>query len=173
MNQSLNESMMQLSYILKQFFIGLIASLYVLGCQPTSDEGEGEHSQAKSREPEVLYYFTLSDYVDRELLLEFERRTGVQVIVDTFSSNEELMAKVQSGATGYDVVVPSDFMASIMARQGLLAELDVAKIPNVLFIAENLRSLPFDPEQRFTIPYLWGTVGIGYDSTIIQTPPES
>ena len=121
----------------------------------------------------TLHYFTWSDYVGPELLAEFERRHGVHVVVDTFSSNEELLAKLQGGATGYDVTVPSDFMAAIMIQQGLVAELDPTKLPNAATLEDHLQHLPFDPTQRFAIPYLWGTVGIGYDSAVVSTPPDS
>ncbi len=139
----------------------LCATLFA--CQPSSD--------GDSRK--TLYYFTWSDYVGPELLEEFERQTGSKVVVDTFSSNEELLAKLQSGASGYDVTVPSDFMVSVMLKQGLLAELDPARIPNARQLARGLEKLPVDPDHRYSVPYLWGTVGIGYDSSVIQTPPDS
>ncbi len=124
-------------------------------------------------EQKTLHYFTWSDYVGPELLAEFERRHGVKVVVDTFSSNEELLAKLQGGATGYDVTVPSDFMAAIMIQQGLVAELDPALLPNAATLEDHLQRLPVDPTQRYAIPYLWGTVGIGYDSAVISPPPDS
>jgi spermidine/putrescine-binding protein len=120
-----------------------------------------------------LHYFTWSDYVSPDLLKEFEREHGVKVIVDTFSSNEELLAKLQSGASGYDVTVPSDFMVSTMITQGLLAELDPAVIPNTSFLESHLQRPAFDPEHRYAVPYLWGTVGIGYDSSVLTTAPDS
>jgi len=83
------------------------------------------------------------------------------------------LAKVQSGATGYDVVVPSDFMVSIMAQQGLLAKLDHVRIPNYQFIEPFLTNLPFDPQQEYAVPYLWGTVGVGYNSDVVKEPPTS
>ena len=121
----------------------------------------------------VLHYFTWSDYVGPEIIREFERREQVKVVIDTFSSNEELLAKLQSGATGYDVAVPSDFMVAIMIQQGLLSELDQAALPNTTQLEPHLQTLPFDPERRYSVPYLWGTVGIGYDSAAISTPPDS
>jgi spermidine/putrescine transport system substrate-binding protein len=121
----------------------------------------------------TLHYFTWSDYIGEELLSEFERQHNVKVVVDTFSSNEELLAKLQSGATGYDVTVPSDFMVSIMAKQGLLAEMHLDKIPNAGLLTERFQRIPADPDHRYSIPYLWGTVGIGYDSDSIAPPPES
>lgn len=143
------------------------ASCLFLGCQPAPEDGQKPTPQA------TLYYFTWSDYAGPEVVAEFEKREGVRVVVDTFGSNEELLAKLQSGAVGYDVVVPSDFMVSIMARQGLLAELDLEKIPNASRLLDQLQHLPFDPEHRHSIPYLWGTVGIGYDSEAVPSPPDS
>lgn len=151
--------------------LGLLMGWLLWGCQPDS-EPTSRTSQPSTSE-EFLYYFTWSDYVDQELLAGFTRKTGVQVRVDTFSSNEELLAKVQSGARGYDVVVPSDFMASIMAKEGLLATLNPDRIPNAELIEPFLRNLPFDPNFKHALPYLWGTVGIGYDSSVIPTPPTS
>ncbi len=144
----------------------LMALLCLSGCEFGPD---GEPRGGR----QTLYYFTWSDYVDRELLADFERRHNVKVVADTFSSNEELLAKLQSGAGGYDVAVPSDFMVSVMDQQGLLAELDRSKIPNVRLLSDRLRGLPFDPENRHSIPYLWGTVGIAYDSDVIGSPPDS
>lgn len=129
--------------------------------------------QASENSPQTLYYFTWSDYVGPNLIEEFERQAGAKVVVDTFGSNEELLAKLQSGATGYDVAVPSDFMVSIMMKLGLLADLNLASIPNADLLLDRLQRLPFDPGHRYSIPYLWGTVGIGYDSSVISTPPDS
>ena len=148
------------------------ALVFVLSCENSQDLGS-RVSNATSSSSDVLYYFTWSDYTDSELLLDFEQKTGVKVVVDTFSSNEELLAKVQGGASGYDVVVPSDFMAGVMSKLGLLADLDLNKIPNVTFLEDHLKGLPFDPVHRHAVPYLWGTVGIGYDSQAFPTPPKS
>jgi len=158
-------------------FVRVLACLIILvgglvGCgEGHTEDASNDSSSVKT--PKELYYFTWSDYVDQTLLDGFEQQTGVKVVVDTFSSNEELLAKVQSGATGYDVAVPSDFMVSIMTRQQLLAKLDYRRIPNYQFIESFLKDLPFDPEQQYAVPYLWGTVGIGYDSTTISEPPTS
>jgi spermidine/putrescine-binding protein len=116
---------------------------------------------------------TWTDYVDAELLQAFERRTGTHVVVDTFSSNEELLAKLQSGALGYDVAVPSDYMVSILIHEGLLAELDLTRIPNARDLVPVLERLPADPEHRYAVPYVWGTVGIGYDASVVTPQPDS
>ena len=151
--------------------IFLVFPFLLLGCGLSEDE---ESDVPRAQEPsQVLYYFTWSDYADSTLLTDFEERTGVRVVVDTFSSNEELLAKVQSGASGYDVVVPSDFMAGVMAKLGLLAELDSQIISNATLLEEHLQGLSFDPNQQYAIPYLWGTVGIGYDADVFPIPPKS
>lgn len=134
--------------------------------------GQGMGGESGEKRP-VLHYFTWSDYVGPEIIAEFERREQVKVVIDTFSSNEELLAKLQSGATGYDVAVPSDFMVAIMVRQGLLQELDAAAMPNASFLEPHLQVLPFDPHRQYSVPYLWGTVGIGYDSAVITSAPDS
>jgi spermidine/putrescine-binding protein len=137
------------------------------GCSESSTPSES------NPRPATLYYFTWSDYVDPESVVKFEKTRGVRVVVDTFSSNEELLAKIQTGMTGYDVVAPSDFMAGLMGRLGLLTELDLEKIPNVQHLEPHLQQLPFDPTHRFAIPYLWGTVGIGYNADVVTNSPTS
>ncbi len=159
-----------------QLFILHLSFCILCACQPAPEDGPKKTPRTWSAAhgaQRTLHYFTWSDYVGPELIESFEEQSGVKVVVDTFSSNEELLAKLQSGATGYDVVVPSDFMVAIMIGQGLLAELDIAKIPNAELIADNLQHLAFDPTHRYSVPYLWGTVGIGYDSTVFPTPPDS
>jgi spermidine/putrescine-binding protein len=163
-----NEKMKKLN--MTQFVLAALLCAASLACQPAPDDGKKPAPKAGSP---TLYYFTWTDYVSPELLESFERRTGAKVVVDTFSSNEELLAKLQSGASGYDVTVPSDFMVSVMIQQGLLAELDLAQIPNAQLLADSLQRLPVDPAHRYSVPYLWGTVGIGYDSSVILTPPDS
>ncbi|MGZ9275307.1 MAG: polyamine ABC transporter substrate-binding protein [Nitrospira sp.] len=146
------------------FLLGVAGCLSACGQSPAGD--------STASRP-VLHYFTWSDYVGPEIIQEFERREQVNVVIDTFSSNEELLAKLQSGATGYDVAVPSDFMVAIMIQQGLLSELDQQELPNAALLEPHLQALHFDPERRYSVPYLWGTVGIGYDSAVIPTAPDS
>ena len=139
----------------------------VMACSP-SQEGTG--GKAKSV---TLHLFTWSDYTEETVVKEFERRFGVKVVTDTFGSNEELLAKLQGGAAGYDVVVPSDYMVSILIKQGLLAGLDRGKIPNLAHVYKHLKGLYYDPQNTYSVPYLWGTTGIGYNADLVKPPPES
>lgn len=146
-----------------------IAILLWNGC----DRAHETNQQGSTGATATLHYFTWSDYVSPELIHEFEQAHRARVVVDTFSSNEELLAKLQGGASGYDVTVPSDFMVSIMAAQGMLAELDPTALPNLKALEPHLQHPAFDPTHRYAVPYLWGTVGIGYDSAVVMPAPDS
>jgi len=147
----------------------LVAAAGVLtilaACSPASDSGKAK--------PVTLHLFTWSDYTEESVVRQFEERFGVKVVTDTFGSNEELLAKLQGGAAGYDVVVPSDYMVSILVKQGRLAELDLAKIPNLAHVFPHLKGLYYDPKNTHSIPYLWGTTGIGYNADLVSPPPDS
>ena len=146
------------------FLALVLASL--MACSPAS-EGKGD------KKPVTLHLFTWSDYTEETAAKEFEQKFGIKVVTDTFGSNEELLAKMQGGASGYDITVPSDYMVSIMVKQGLLAEIDPSKIPNLAQVYKHLKGLYYDPKNTYSIPYLWGTTGIGYNSDVVQTPPDS
>lgn len=111
-----------------------------------------------------LYVYNWSDFIGKTTISDFEREFKVKVIYDTYSSNEELLAKLQSGAKGYDVIVPSDYMVQVMGKLGFLVPLDLGRIPNLRHLEPTFQRLPFDPENRYSIPYLWGTNGIGYNA---------
>jgi len=144
---------------------GVAFFLLLAACSPASDSGKAK--------PVTLHLFTWSDYTEETVVRQFEERFGVKVVTDTFGSNEELLAKLQGGAAGYDVVVPSDYMVSILVKQGLLAELDQAKIPNLAHVFTHLKGLYYDPKNTYSIPYLWGTTGIGYNADLVSPPPDS
>jgi spermidine/putrescine-binding protein len=110
----------------------------------------------------TLYLYNWDNYMDAAVLKDFEKEFGVRVVEDKYASNEELLAKLQTGASGYDVAVPSDYAVRIMARQGLLAPLDHARLPNLKHLAARFRNPAYDPGLKNSVPYLWGTTGLGY-----------
>lgn len=126
-----------------------------------------------SRLSSSVSFYNWGDYIDPDVLSMFEEECGVSVIYDTFSSNEDLLAKLQGGASGYDLIVPSDYMLEIMIQLGLLKELDHANIPNLAHISENFLDQPFDPGNIYSVPYMWGVAGIGYDADVVTEPPTS
>lgn len=111
---------------------------------------------------EKLHFYNWDNYIDPQVLKGFEREFGVRVIEDKFASNEELLAKLQVGGGGYDVIVPSDYAVRIMIRQKLLASLDYGRIPNLKHLDTRFRDPAYDTGLRYSVPYLWGTTGIGY-----------
>src|SRR5947209_3615412 len=114
-----------------QILVSFILAVVLAACSP----GGNEQGKAK---PVTLHLFTWSDYTEETAVKQFEERFGVKVATDTFGSNEELLVKLQGGASGYDVVVPSDHMVSILIKQWLLAELDPPKIHNLAHVYNQL-----------------------------------
>jgi len=117
-----------------------------------------------------LNLYGWSEYVPTALLEGFTQETGIEVTYDTYSSNEELLAKLQAGASGYDVIIPSDYTVVIMIKQGMLEEIDVSQIPNFQNVAEPLKNPYFDPGNKYTVPYQWGTVGLVVDTSQVTRP---
>jgi spermidine/putrescine transport system substrate-binding protein len=120
-----------------------------------------------------LHFFNWSDYMDEAILTQFEEECGVKVIMDIYTSNEEMIAKVQAGNSGYDVVIPSDYAVQIMINSDLLHPLDMANIPNFANIKPSLKGMYYDPENAYSIPYQWGTTGIAYNVTAYPEAPDS
>lgn len=111
------------------------------------------------------------EYIDTDLITEFEQATGIKVNYTTAESNEALYAKL-AGAN-YDVIVPSDYMISQLIEEDMLAELNYDNIPNFSKIDDRFKNLSYDPENKYTVPYTWGTLGIIYNSTMVDEPITS
>jgi spermidine/putrescine-binding protein len=122
---------------------------------------------------DVLNLYAWSEYVPQQLLDDFSEQTGIRVNYDTYSSNEELLAKLQAGASGYDVIIPSDYIVTIMIHQGMLEELDLSQIPNFANVGEDFKDPYFDPGNKYSVPYQWGTTGLLYDPTAVPFEPQS
>ena len=116
----------------------------------------------------TLNVYNWGEYIDLSVLPEFEKETGIKVNYTTYASNEEMYAKVSSGAASYDVVIPSDYMIAKLIEEDMLAELDFSNIPNYQYIGEDYRGLQYDPENKFSVPYSWGTTVIMYNKTVVD-----
>ncbi|WP_046175811.1 ABC transporter substrate-binding protein [Domibacillus indicus] len=117
----------------------------------------------------TLTVYNWGDYIDAELIDRFEEETGIKVIYETFDSNEAMMTKIEQGGTTYDVAVPSEYMIEKMREQDLLYPIDHSRLPNLMYIDERFMDLPFDPGNRYSIPYFWGTVGILYNTDKVKS----
>jgi len=112
-------------------------------------------------EPKKLNLFIWSEYLDPALVTQFEKENECKVVIELYEDPESMLAKLQGGGAGqYDLVVPSDYLVPGMIRQGLLAPLRRANIPNLTNLAPRFVSPPYDPANRYTAAYLWGTLGI-------------
>ena len=127
---------------------------------------------ATSSQP-VVNVCSLGEYIDEELITLFEDGTGIRVNYQTAESNEAMYSLLKSGGADYDVVVTSDYMLAQLLEEGMLEELDYDQIPNFELIDQRFRNLPYDPENRYTVPYTWGTLGIIYNANMVEEEPDS
>lgn len=104
---------------------------------------------------------------------EFEKLTGIKVNYTLFDTNESMYAKIKSGSSNYDVIFPSDYMVSRMIQEDMLQELDFSLIPNFKYIGERFVNPEYDPENKFSVPYTWGTVGLIYNYEKLGFDPQS
>lgn len=103
---------------------------------------------------------------------EFEKLTGIKVNYTNYATNEELYAKLKGGGASYDIIIPSDYMISKMIKEEMVQPLNLDNIPNFKYIMDNFRNPDYDRENLYSVPYTWGTVGLIYDSTVIDIPEE-
>ena len=116
-------------------------------------------------EDKVLHVYNWSDYIAEDTLANFEKETGIKVVYDVFDSNEVLEAKLLAGSSGYDIVVPSNPFLAKQIKAGVFQKLDKSKLPNWSNLDKDLLKAlePSDPGNQYSIPYMWGTIGIGYN----------
>jgi len=117
-----------------------------------------------------LNLFAWSEYIPQAVLDGFSRETGIRVHYETFASGEEMLAKLLAGGTAYDLIQPPDYIAEALIRNGLLVPLDYAKLPHFTNILPAYRGMPHDPAQKFTVPYMTGTVGIVVNTAKVKRP---
>ncbi len=122
---------------------------------------------------EKLYVYNVSEYIDMSILDDFEEETGIKVVYETFDTNESMHAKISSGTSSYDIIVPSDYMVSQMIEEDLLQKIDVTKLANYANIDESYKGLEYDPANEYSVPYMTGTLGILYNKDKTGTDIDS
>lgn len=130
-------------------------------------------SLISERRQSNLILATWGDYIDQNILDDFEAKTGIHVILSYYSTNEEMLAKASFGKPGIDIVVPSSYMVEILKKQELIAQIDFGRIPNARYIDERFRHLPYDRSGRYYIPYAYGLTGLVYNSAQIRETVDS
>lgn len=120
-----------------------------------------------------LNMYNWADYIDTVALDMFEEECGVAVTLDTYTSNEENLAKIQAGNSGYSLTIPTDYMAEIMIQEDLALELDYSLLPNADDVDPNQLGWYYDPDNTYTLPYQYSTTGLAYNVTAFDTPPTS
>lgn len=119
----------------------------------------------------TLNVYNWGEYIDDEIMdvnAQFTKETGIKINYKTFYTNEAMYTLIASGAAEYDVIFPSDYMVGKMINEGLLAKLDFDNIPNYQYIGEEYKNLAYDPENAYSVPYTWGTVGIFYNKKYVD-----
>ena len=153
----------------KAKFLAMLALMIAFAALATGCGGDkgGENG-------EVIVY-NWGEYIDPDTIDMFEEETGIKVIYDEYETNEIMYPKVESGTSNYDVLCPSDYMIEKLIENDLLAEINFDNIPNKGNIGEQYyeQSKSFDPENKYTVPYCFGTVGILYNKTMVDEPIDS
>ena len=148
------------------------ASALLSGCGASENTGASGTDSAASGSADggELYVYNWGEYIDEDVISQFEEETGITVVYDLFETNEEMYPVIEAGAVNYDVVCPSDYMIQKMRENDLLAELNFDNIPNIAQIdpAYMEMSQAFDPENKYSVPYCWGTVGILYNTKLLD-----
>ena len=147
---------------MKKRIIALFSALLTVICM-CACAAEG------GRDAKTINVYNWGEYIDEDTLAEFTKRTGIKVNYTTYASNEEMYSKIVSGAASYDVIIPSEYMISKMIEEDLLAEINPEKtVKNYKYIGDEYKNLDYDPENKYSVPYTWGTVVIVYNTKYVK-----
>lgn len=165
----------------KPIYLIVLLALVLAACQPAPVAETGGESETGTGSAELsdrcgdgsqplaekIYFYNWVEYIDPEVKDMFKEECGVEVVETNFDSNETLLATLQAGGADYDVIVPSDYMVQIMISEGMLMELDFDIITNISNMDDLNVNQYFDPEQKYTVPYFWGTSGFAVDTNVV------
>lgn len=162
---------------MKRFF-SVVFSLILLGLTVVPCFA-GEKKDYSHLEGTILNVYNWGEYISDgsegtlDVNKEFEKRYGITVNYSNYESNENMYNKLQSGGANYDVIIPSDYMIAKLIEEDMLAELDFSNIPNYKYVLEKYRGLYYDPDNKYTVPYTVGMVGLIYNTKIVKEAPDS
>jgi spermidine/putrescine transport system substrate-binding protein len=122
---------------------------------------------------DTLSFYNWGEFIDEDLLREFTRETGIRVSHSNYASNEEMYARLKGGGSRYDIIIPSDYMIQRMINEDMLEKIDFDNIPNFKYIDERFINPSYDPTNEYSVPYMWGTNGILYNTEMVYEPVDS
>ena len=159
------------------FLAMLMAAITCLGCGRSlpGTGGEGKGTEEASKEDNTVVVYNYGDYIDEDLIAVFEEQTGIKVIYDVFETNEEMYPKIESGAIAYDVICAGEYTIAKMMAHDLLQPINYDNIPNIKNIGEQYLKMceQYDPGNQYSVPYVFGTVGILYNTKEVTEPVTS
>lgn len=145
----------------------LLMTCFLLGAAGCTKRGD---STSTTKQVNLAIW---GNYFTPEMAESFTQKTGIKLNISNYTSNEELLAKVQAGAAGLDVAVPSDYMVSVMTKLDLLAPLDKTKVSNATHLSNEVMNQTFDPDNKHSLPYSWATAGLAINKSLVKTPIKS
>jgi spermidine/putrescine transport system substrate-binding protein len=173
------------------FYILVLIAFVLAACAPAATPSGGEETSVpaateepggeemsdrcgdKSQLAAEIFLYNWSEYIDPEIMDQFEAECGVKVVETNYDSNETLLATLQAGGADYDVIVPSDYMVTTLIDEGLVNELDYSIITNIANMEPVNVNQYFDPEQKYTVPWFWGTSGFAVDTNVVTEYTDS
>lgn len=154
---------------LKGVFLILLAAVLAaasVGCAKKDASADASKPYAGTK----LTIFNWYDYMDEDVLAQFTEETGIKVDYTNFTTNEEMYTKLAASASSYDVIFPSDYIIERLIKEDMLHELDTAKMENYAGLLDWIKTTGFDPGGKYSVPYMWGTVGILYNAELVDEP---
>ncbi len=146
----------------KNILVILLSSLFIFASCGSTNGKNG-----------VVNIYNWGEYIDESLITKFEEETNIKVVYDTFDSNESMYVKLKSGGVNYDLLIPSEYMIQKLIKEDELEKINFDNIPNYKYIREDMKGLSYDPNEEYSVPYFWGTVGILYNTNIITDDVNS
>ena len=152
-----------LEYLTLWLLVGLLGSAFAQDAAQTSS-----WTCPEGFEGQQLSVYNWATYIAEDTIPNFEELCGVTVLYDTFPTDDDMLAKIRQGNPGYDLVVPSSTVLSLMIAENLVEPLNLENIPNFANLSDTFTGLPFDPDNTYSAPYQWGTMGIGYNTETVE-----
>lgn len=148
----------------KLIAVAVTAMLLLTGC---GGGGASSEDAIEKYGSDTLKVYNWGEYIGESVISDFEKEFGVKVVYEVFDSNEMMYTKLQAG-DAYDVLVPSDYMIERLMNEEMLQPLDLSLIPNISNLADGVKNLPYDPDNTYSVPYFWGSVGIVYNQNNVD-----